>query len=402
MTLQLTPSVYQKLLRYSSIWIGLSGGLDSVALLQLLSSQPALKSRLRVIHVHHGISAHADDWALFCAALCQTKDIPFVLEKVTLSSSQNLEASARARRYEAFEKHLAQGHALCLAHHQDDHLETFFLQALRGTGLKGLAGIDAHRLHGHFAILRPLLDFPRAVILAYAQAHHLSWVEDDSNADSTIFRNYLRHEILPRIEKKWPHYRRSLQHTMNACRDLVDQLGTTQVFNRYLNMLDYADMNAFEWQQLLRAWIKANTQYYPSQKILQQILQQMIYAKRADNEAIIHLGEYRLIAYRRVLEIFIHTPQPQDTLWDNFPHPLWIEAYGEIALSAELLQTLQVLASDTVYIRFRCGGEKIKQRHHHASLKKQFQERGIPPYQRKRIALLYVNDLLRHVFFPAN
>ncbi|NDH09595.1 MAG: tRNA(Ile)-lysidine synthetase [Gammaproteobacteria bacterium] len=205
---------------------------------------------------------------------------------------------------------------------------------------------------------------------------------------------------MPRIEKKWPHYRQSLQHTMNSCRELVGQLESKQIFSRYLDLQAHPDMSDFDWQQLLRVWIKTNTQHYPSQKILQQILQQMIHAKRTDNEAIIHLGGYRLIAYRRVLEIFLHTAQPEDTLWENFPNTLWIEAYGELSISPELMSTLQITSTDKVYVRFRCGGEKIKHINSHRALKKQFQERAIPPYQRRRIPLLYINDELRYVFFP--
>ena len=84
MILNLEPSLYQKLLTYSSLWVGLSGGLDSVVLLQLLSCHPELKSRLHAIHIHHGLSPHADTWALFCEQYCRDQGIPFTLEKVKL------------------------------------------------------------------------------------------------------------------------------------------------------------------------------------------------------------------------------------------------------------------------------------------------------------------------------
>lgn len=397
--LTIDPYFYQKLLTYSHIWIGFSGGLDSVVLLHILSSIETLKSRLHVIHVHHGISLHADIWASFCESLCHQANIPFTLEKVKLSSSQNLEANARALRYQAFEKHISINSVLCLAHHLDDDIETFFLQALRGTGVKGLAGIDALRYHHHFEIIRPLLTYPRSEILAYAKHHDLSWIEDDSNTDTQLFRNYLRQDILPRIEKKWPNYRKSLHHTMNACKQWVTRLDPQQAFSSQLDLKDYSKMNDFDWQQLLRAWIKANTKYYPSQKILQQILQQMIYPIRCDNEAIIHLGPYRLIAYRQVLEIFLHTEIPEDVLWHDYPNPMTISPYGEINLSQELVAKLQVKSNDQVFIRFRRGGEKIKCDKGHLCLKKQFQARGIPPYKRARIPLLYVNEELYHVFF---
>ena len=401
MILNLDPSLYQKLLSYPSLWVGLSGGLDSVVLLQLLSCYPELKSRLHAIHIHHGLSPHADTWALFCEQYCRDQGIPFTLEKVKLMSAQNLEASARALRYQAFQQHLPAQSALCLGHHLDDNIETFFLQALRGTGIKGLAGIDAFRPHADMDIYRPLLDYPREAIMAYAKALDLSWVEDESNDDTHIFRNYLRHEILPRIEKKWPYYRQSLQHTMHTCRDLVQELEPKQTFTSYLDLQHYPDMSDFNWQQLLRAWIKANTMHYPSQKILRQICQQMIHAKRCDSEAMIHLGAYRLIAYRRVLEIFLNTPLLEDIVWHNFPEPFLLHGYGEIALSAALIAEFEVKASDKVEICFRRGGEKIKQKNGHLSLKKQFQALGVAPYKRTRIPLLYINDELRYVFFKS-
>lgn len=183
--------------------VGLSGGRDSVVLLHALV-ELGLGSRLAAIHVHHGLSPKADAWADFCADLCQRLDVPLQEARVTVArdSGAGLEAAARQARYAAFAECGAD--CLLLAHHQGDQAETLFFNLLRGAGVAGAAGAAVERSHGALRVLRPLLDVPRAAIDAYAKAHELAWIEDESNADTDFSRNYLRHEVLPILEKRFP------------------------------------------------------------------------------------------------------------------------------------------------------------------------------------------------------
>src|SRR6266508_1173727 len=187
--------------------LGLSGGVDSVALLSiLLELAPALRFSLRAVHVNHGISPNAGRWAEFCSGLCGKSQVPLQLETVDLSPyrSLGLEGAARQARHEVFAR--LEADFVVLAQHRDDQAETLLLRLLRGAGLRGLAARSPSRsLPGSRArLLRPLLEVSRAEIEAYARLRGLDWIEDESNADTARRRNFLRREAIPLLERQFP------------------------------------------------------------------------------------------------------------------------------------------------------------------------------------------------------
>lgn len=185
------------------LWVALSGGRDSVVLLHLLA-QAGWEGRVGAIHVHHGLSPRADAWRTFCQALCTQLGIPLQVRPVQVArhSGQGLEAAARAARYQAFAE-LGTG-CLLLGHHAGDQAETVLFNLLRGAGVAGAAGMPLERQLGTLRLLRPLLAVARQEIAAYARRHDLTWVEDESNANPGFSRNFLRHEVLPRLIGRFP------------------------------------------------------------------------------------------------------------------------------------------------------------------------------------------------------
>ena len=171
----------------------------------------AMQLELTAIHVHHGLSPNADAWAAFCTDVCAAKEIPLTITRVQVDtkSPAGVEGAARAARYAAFAEEGSP--YVLLAHHADDQAETVLHQLLRGTGLKGLAGMGEVRvLSTAQTILRPMLGVTRADIEAEAQGRGLKWIEDESNADTTYTRNFLRRDITPRLSARFPHYVASL------------------------------------------------------------------------------------------------------------------------------------------------------------------------------------------------
>src|SRR5882672_10714894 len=196
--------------------LGLSGGVDSVALLSALTElAPAMRFSLRAVHVNHGISPNAARWAEFCAQLCARFRIPFQLETVDIGPYRNLglEGAARQARYEAFAR--VDADFIVLAQHRDDRAETLLLRLLRGAGVRGLAAMSPLRaLPGtHARLLRPLLTVSRAEIETYARLRGLEWVEDESNADTIRRRNFLRHHVFPLLERQFPAVRATVART---------------------------------------------------------------------------------------------------------------------------------------------------------------------------------------------
>lgn len=185
-----------------TICVALSGGRDSVVLLHLLH-RLGLGERLSALHVHHGLSPHADAWAAFCASCCAGLGVPLAVRRVVVDAvGCGLEAAARQARYAAFAECAAD--CLLLAQHRGDQAETLLFNLLRGSGVAGAAAIPVERRLGRLRLLRPLLDVPRSEIEAYARSGGLAWVDDESNGDLGLSRNYLRHCVLPGLGERFP------------------------------------------------------------------------------------------------------------------------------------------------------------------------------------------------------
>lgn len=183
--------------------VGLSGGCDSVVLLHVLS-RLGLLGRLTAIHVHHGLSPNADAWAEFCTSYCRDLAVPLTIRRVTVDRQNGLglEAAARQARYAAYAECSAD--CLLLAQHRGDQAETIMLNLLRGSGVTGAAAMPVERQWAGLRMLRPLLDVSRGEIETYAHASGLGWVDDESNADTTLTRNFIRHEVLTAVNRRFP------------------------------------------------------------------------------------------------------------------------------------------------------------------------------------------------------
>lgn len=186
--------------------------------------------RVLALHVHHGLSEHADEWLQHVRQLCQQWSTPalpvdclFERVRVQRDPGQSLEAQARHARYAALRRMAAaQGcDLLLLGHHQQDQAETFLLQALRGAGLAGLAAMPEARWRDGICWARPWLSHPPEAIGGYVRQHGLNHIEDDSNADARFARNALRHQVLPALGALFPGAINSLTHAASHLGDVL-------------------------------------------------------------------------------------------------------------------------------------------------------------------------------------
>lgn len=207
--------------------VAFSGGMDSSVLLHALAHSPAARARgLRAIHVDHGLQADSTKWAAHCRAIAVALAVPLQVigVRVERDSGTGLEDAARRARHAAFAQALGHGEFLALAQHRGDQAETVLLKLLRGAGPEGLGAMRARRECGEGFLWRPLLEVPRAALRDYAQAHELRWIEDPSNAQAYLSRNFLRHEILPRLQQHWPQAEAALAHSARWQRAAADYL----------------------------------------------------------------------------------------------------------------------------------------------------------------------------------
>lgn len=417
--------------------VGFSGGMDSTVLLHVLAASGARDAGLRAIHVHHGLQAEADDWARHCQAFCEVLGIALTIARVTVVKNAGLgpEAAARQARYRAFADELREGEHLALAHHQDDQAETMLLRLLRASGSDGLAAMRPQRTFALGVLWRPLLMLPRCDLLAYAREHDLHWIEDPSNDDVAMGRNYLRHRILPALAERWPQANQSLARSAALLAEDSLLLGTET--DRHLALAQGLDPHTLSvttllavktaWRsRILRQWL-ASLNLPPLPGAGLAIIERELLQARPDAEP-----EYRwpgvvLRRWRDLLHVEIERPiLPHDWQMDwNGEGELLLPTGDHMRLlpvATRLLPTVGAASAATATTKFetsenpvapgaaaaaesnvlgamfkvrgRRGGERITLpgRKHSHSLKKLLPECGIPPWQRERMPLLFAED----------
>lgn len=280
-----------------SLAVAYSGGMDSSVLLHVAKQvAPALGMHLSAIHVHHGLSAYADAWAQHCQQICASLGLELQMTKVTITrqSGTGLEAAARRARLDALLGHPADW--ILMAHHADDQAETVLHNLLRGTGPRGAAGIPERRGR----VLRPLLSLSRQALLDYAQAHKLSWIEDESNADRRYTRNYLRHEILPAIKHRFPQAAEQLAAAARRFGDaqsLLDEFALNDlkvdsfVFPVPLSLL--RNLSEQRANNVVRALISGQQVQLPDERRLSEFVRQLLTAA-SDRHPRLELATYVL------------------------------------------------------------------------------------------------------------
>ncbi len=380
------------------VLVAFSGGLDSTVLLHALAQAPAIRAHgLRAMHVHHGLQAPADDWAAHCARFCESVGVPLSIARVDVArdSGDGLEAAARKARYDVFETALAAGEVLATAHHRDDQAETFLLRALRGSGPDGLAAMRPWRKFAAGRHWRPLLETPRDELLAYAQKHDLSWLDDPSNEDTRHDRNFLRQRILPLLRERWPQadaaFARSSVLNADAVEllDQEDALALAMVRSvdpQALSASALLELTAPRRARVLRRWIEAlGFPPLPGAGIV-QIESDLLWA-RADARARFLWRDVVIERWRDLLHVQRQReplPTEWSTEWDGSePLPLPGGDRLELEGADAFVSPCRVSA--------RRGGERIllPGRMHSHALKNVLQELGVPPWEREALPLVH-------------
>jgi tRNA(Ile)-lysidine synthase len=384
-------------------------------LLHLLSGlRTELGIDLAAIHVNHGLSRQAGEWAADCRRFCERLAVPLSVEtvKVEEAGALGLEAAARRARYAAFESVLEPGEMLLTAHHRDDQAETLLLQLLRGGGVHGLAAMPLQRPLGDGVLARPLLDIGREELRAYAKAHRLAWIDDPSNFDTSLERNYLRHTLIPQLAERRAGIRevlaRSAGHFAESAH-LLDELAEEDwqralIDSASLSIRVLEKMSPERCRNLLRYHVRRLGLSLPEHRQLHRIQDEVMRA--ADDAS--PLVAWHGVEVRRYRDALCFMP-PFPPLPDNpLPLPISDEAlpplplgFGYLALQHREGEgvALTALRQGRGELRFRQGGEKLQpagRRGHHA-LKKLYQEAGLPPWERQRRPLLYIDGMLAQV-----
>ncbi len=377
-------------------WVGFSGGLDSSVLLHLLkSTYPDFK--VAAIHVNHQISPNANRWQQHCEAFCQQLEVKFIAEKVIVNNlGRGIEDAARSLRYQVFEKYLSSGDLLLTAHHADDQAETLLLRLLRGTGSKGLSGIAMERMFSErdgTKILRPLLLFTRQQLVTYANQHQLQWIDDESNDSDQYDRNYLRLQVMPLLQSRWPNFQIKWNQTAQLCAEteiLLTEMARTDLqvmdlrderIGKSINRTLFSRLSIARQHNLLRYWLSLQGYSIPEQQHWHQITSQL-FSEKMDSNTNVQWGNVSLRLY-------------QDKI---FALPLVLPT-----LTLKMTECLADISAKrlradlpNIHIKYRVGGERCRpaDRRHSQTLKKCLQEFGLEPWLRDLVPLIYSGDHL--------
>ncbi|HCW0176956.1 tRNA lysidine(34) synthetase TilS [Citrobacter braakii] len=402
-----TLTLNTALLNSQSILVAFSGGLDSTVLLHQLvlwrAQNPGVV--LRAIHIHHGLSPHAEGWVQHCESVCAQWQVPLVVERVHLEDDGlGIEAQARRARYQAFAQTLLPGEVLMTAQHLDDQCETFLLALKRGSGPAGLSAMGESSSFAGTQLIRPLLAQTREALEAWARQHELCWIEDESNQDDTYDRNFLRLRVTPLLQQRWPHFAQATARSAALCAEqeslldelLANDLADCVTSHGALLLAPLMVMSDVRRAALLRRWLAGLNAPMPSRDGLERIWQEVALA-REDAAPCFRLGEYAVRRYQSQLWWVKSNHGQSETVlpWPCWKTPLTLPAgLGSVQLiSAGELRMPQ--ADEAVSIRFKAPGVlHIVGRNGGRKLKKIWQEQGIPPWRRDTTPLLFYGETL--------
>lgn len=398
------------------VLVACSGGVDSTVLLHCVA-KAGLPYPVIGLHVNHQLSVHANAWEQQVQDLCATLDVACFHQRVTVAKSgSGVEQAARQARYRVFEQHLQIGDLLLTAHHQQDQAETFFLRLLRGAGLRGLGAMQPLRTHGNAQIGRPLLQYSKNALLNYARDHDLQWVEDESNEQSIYDRNFLRRQVLPVIEQRWPQAIQQISRSAQllqeaetllahyAEQDIVSCQPRDERVGCSLLLAPLLDWPEARRNQVVRAWLAEQGYRMPEQKQFAELAR--LLAAQIDKCPVLHWQDCEIRRFQQRLYCLPRhwqsTPEALASDDQKYAVPWAPEmppaSGGYSRLSAyRAEQGVRPGQSFTVRLRHQCP-EVVRahpaSRGHSQSLKKLLQEYQVEPWLRPWVPLLFVDDKL--------
>lgn len=392
--------------------VAFSGGMDSTVLLHAVAAlaNPAGIPVLAA-HVDHGLHERSAQWDASCRRVADELDVAYVSHRVALDreAGSGPEATARDARYAWLGGLVQAGDWLLSAHHENDQAETLLLNLLRGSGVTGLAAMGAVRRFARAYLVRPLLGVPGEHLREYAAQHALQWIDDPSNEDTALDRNYLRHEVLPRLAARWPavaaRFRRSADLAAESS-ELLGELADEDLAAVLVNdKLDIAALSGLSGPRmrnaLRRAVMRCGLPPIPASR-LYQVEHELIPAEQ-DAQPLVCWPGGEMRRFRNHLYI-LATAQHSSPLLGGVLH-----AGGSLELGSgngrlvlepcEAGGIAESVAVAGIEVRYRKGGEVIRLPNHsqHRKLKKLLQEQGIVPWMRERMPLLYAGERLAAV-----
>ncbi|MCF7498751.1 tRNA lysidine(34) synthetase TilS [Pseudoalteromonas sp. L1] len=402
---QLQPLLNTQHRRFS---VALSGGIDSVVLLHLMTTVRMQYPELEIeaVYVNHGLSQHAGEWQRFCQSLCEKLDVAFKAVRVEIveRARTSLEAQAREARYQALDENCSAGSVLLLGQHLNDQLETFLLRLKRGSGLQGLASMQQQRLLASGRVcFRPLINITREQIEQFADEFAITHITDDSNSDERFDRNFLRHQVMPLLTMRFQGFEKSAARSIRLLQkqqsllDEYTQSDLAQCQNQHggLSCGSVAKFSEVRQANLVRAWLNQFTHQLPSENQLRQIIEQGLTAQ-ADAQLKISLQSGDVRRHQQHWYFVVEQAAPDAMMIDLQPVQL---SDGRMLAPHRGKGVRMPLENEQVKVIFNNPQARIKPVNKPGSntLKHWFKDAKVAPWLRVQVPLIYYNDELVQV-----
>ena len=400
----------------ATLYLGCSGGMDSMLLLHLFAQ--IVPKRLHVISIDHQLQSKSAVWSQMVADQCQKYNVKCSVIPVEVGSG-NLEAAARHARYKTFEDFLQPNDVLILAHHEQDQAETVLLRLLQGAGAGGLSAM--HTLEQRisfqsnaYLLWRPFLDCSKDTIMHMVEQLELNYVDDPMNHDTDYDRVWCRENLWPLLEERFPKMQQAIGRCavlMQDANQILEDVLAQDIqlcVNEKKHNLDLSALTQLSnarQRQLLSVWMQADNQYRPPLAMVERLKQEVWQAKE-DASSVLHYAGYYFTRFGNYL--YRYTAQE----WQSFQpikHDIKINfALGDcisVASGQFLIDQVSIgldpqLLTQELNIFARRGGEKIKLygRDVHRPLKKIIQDSKIAPWYRHQIQILMYHNTVLGVF----
>ncbi|MBT3202779.1 MAG: tRNA lysidine(34) synthetase TilS [Gammaproteobacteria bacterium] len=390
------------------LYLAFSGGIDSTVLLHAL--QPHQQHyQIIVWHINHGLQGSANSMQEFARQQANQYGLEFRLDNLNMDPlAGNLEAKARDHRYRLFENVLCDHDVLLTAHHKNDQAETLILNMMRGSGSSGLRAIARQKSLGKGVLFRPLLNYSRHEIEQYAESHKLEWIEDPSNKSIKFDRNYLRHEVLPAIIKRWPSAISQLQRVselQNESEQLQTDLARIDYLQAEVNKpFSPASCISIEALSLLslarkknmiRYWIKVNDFSVIGFHKIEELLKQL--NSRIDAMPVIVGNDFQVRVFKKMLYLVDGSNSLDLEVSYNMPDSGYLDIPG-LNFSQSRSDVFEYLKKrdegQSIELKFRQPTQSGITTPHSHSLKRLFQKNQIPPWKRSSIPQIFLNNEL--------
>jgi len=405
--IKVKKKVYQSLKKTgcNNFLLAISGGSDSLFLLKMvheLSSE--YNYYIRAIHVNHNFSPNSGDMENCCVNACKEYDVELVIKNLNCNTKSNIEDHLRDQRYREIFTAMNDNEALVLGHHFDDQIETFFYRLFRGSSPIGLSCMKEISVRESRKICRPLLSFSKKNIEKYMEEWRIKFIHDLTNNDTSFDRNYIRKNIIPNVKARWSGFSKVMKHNImlqnsykNIANDYCKVIFDHVVSNKQVDINLLKSYPKYLHGIFLRYFMSQTINYELSKNELSSILK-LFYSDNNDYPKLILKNNLSIIRYNNFFYII------EDKIKNNLSEQLWDLnediSFGDFRLTINELKDKGIYdclcKKAPIILRNVKGKERMMlNKHNHQKLKKIFQAKNIPLWERQRFILLFSqNELL--------